>query len=391
MLLFSGLFGTLLTPGVLLLAKVRKSVWKSHAKVFGLLARLRIATVTTFFVYGFLNLVLLVADDIVGRLNGTKLLGHAEGTGFRGFNAMYFVIAAIWVFVMVKLTPMTAKPKGHFAKLSTVAIGIVSSFALFGAGLLYRDYQSNRQVERPQVAVAPPTTSLPTVTATPQSPPSANKTNAKAPDLELAQANLKGTAGLLPLSERYPEDPNVLRPLLFAFASRATGLTDAMSVAERLLRVSPEDAVDNDLRYLVRKATTTPGEASRIALDILANHMGSAGPDILYDLWVSEPKISKAAETLLSTPNVIAKESPSLSIAIALRNAKTCAARLPLLERAAGLGDKRSVAILFPLSSGAKRGCGKSKRYACPPICAEEARAYLQTVTKILERVPGAR
>jgi hypothetical protein len=217
------------------------------------------------------------------------------------------------------------------------------------------------------------------------------KTVKKAPTLELAQANIKGIAGLLPLSERYPEDPEVLRPLLYLLASRATGLSDSMSVAVRLLRVSPEDAFTSDLRYLIRKATLAPGEASKTAFNILAEHLGSVGPDILYDLWLNEPKVSKTAEQLLLSREVQQKFSPALAIAIELRNAKSCAARLPLLERAAGLGDKRSIAVLFPLSSGSKRGCGKWKRSACPPTCAEEARAYLQAIGKILERQPSGR
>ena len=390
LLLFSGLTGTLLTPALLLFAKVKKTVWTSHAKVFSLLSRLRTATLTTFFVYGFLNLVLLVADDVVGRMNGTNLLGHTLGTGFRGFNAMYFAIAAIWVTVTVYLSPASPKRKGRLATTLTLALGVACSAALLGGGLLFRAHQSSAPTAPLRATTTATVTANPAVTALTQTQDPKKKA-AKAPDVELAQATLKGTAGLLPLSERYPEDPNVLRPLLYAFASRATGLTDAMSVATRLLRVSPEDALETDLRYLVRKAATMPGEASRLAFEILSERMGSTGPDILYDLMGSEPKVAKTAEQLLVTPKVAAKFSPALAIAYELRNAKTCAARLPMLERAAGLGDKRSVTILFPLSSGSKRGCGRGKRYACPPICADEARAYLQTVTKILERVPTAR
>jgi hypothetical protein len=128
-----------------------------------------------------------------------------------------------------------------------------------------------------------------------------------------------------------------------------------------------------------------------LAFDIMTDEMGSVGADLLYDLMVSDPKVAKTAEQLLSTPKVTAKFSPALAIAYDLRNAKTCAARVPLLERAAGLGDKRSVSILFPLSAGSKRGCGHWKRSPCPAACAEEARAYVQAVTKILERQSAAR
>jgi hypothetical protein len=208
---------------------------------------------------------------------------------------------------------------------------------------------------------------------------------------ELTLANTKGIPGLLPLAERYPEDPDVLRPLLTAFASRATGLADAMAVAERLLKVAPEDARDTDLRYLVRKAATTPGEASRIALLIMTDLMGTTGPDLLYDLFVTEPKLARQAEQLLASPKVQMHFTPALAIAYDLRRANSCAARVPLLGRAAALGDRRSVAVLSPLSAGSKRGCGRLKRSPCSPACPEEARAYFQAITKILERQPSLR
>jgi hypothetical protein len=157
-------------------------------------------------------------------------------------------------------------------------------------------------------------------------------------------------------------------------------------VAARLLRVSPTDAVEPDLRYLVRKAATTPGQASQLAFDIMSEQMGSTGADLLYDLMLSEPKVAKTAEQLLMKPQVTASFSPALAIAYELRKAKSCADRLPLLERAAGLGDKRSVAILYPLSASSKHGCGKWKRSPCPAACPEEAAAYMQTVTQILGR-----
>src|SRR5690606_39423066 len=70
---------------------------------------------------------------------------------------------------------------------------------------------------------------------------------------ELVAAVSKGADGLLPLSERYPRDPAVLKPLVMAFASRATTLADAMAVTKRLFRVAPEEILDSELRFLVRR------------------------------------------------------------------------------------------------------------------------------------------
>lgn len=393
-LLFSGILGTLATPALLLLGKVRRTVWTSHAKVFALLFRLRAAALTAVFAYGGTALVLLVADDVAGRFTRTSLIGNTSGLGFRGFNAVFFAIALTWVTTSLYLTAKFPKGRKRRQAALAIATGCVVTGAFIAAGLAVRSHWSRRvavAAEAPQrVAV----TAAATAAATSPVAAKAETTKRKplrAPDVELARATVKGSAGLLPLSERYPEDPNVLRPLFYDFASRATGLADAMTIAKRLLQVSPEDAQDSDLRYLVRKAAASPGGPSRLALEILTDDMGPVGADLLYDLWTSEPKVAKTAEALLLAPSMKEKYSPALAIAMDLRRADSCAARVPLLERAAGLGDRRSVAILSPLSAGSKRGCGRWKRNPCPAACAEDARAYYQAITKILERQPTAR
>ncbi|MGC4066907.1 MAG: serine/threonine-protein kinase [Polyangiaceae bacterium] len=393
-LLSLGLAGTLATPIVLLLLRVRKTVWQSHAKVLSGLAQLRTVTVASLVAYGATTLTLLVADDVVGRLGFAPWLGHPLGAGFRGFNAVYFALALSWAAMAFLLT-RTAPKRRRF-----VSVLLVAATALASLGLLYGGFRFRQKMGTiaPPAAnmtrVAPPEPDVRSADVTTPVQPQTTRPALgvkHAPENELAAASLKGTAGLMPLLERYPEDPNVLRPLLYAFASRATGLGDAMSLAQRLLRVAKEEAQDGDLRYLVRKATLSSGETSKVAFAILTEQMGSVGADILYDLWLTEPKVAKQAEELLGTPKIQSTFSPALSIAYDLRRAKTCAARLPLLDRAAGLGDRRSVAILSALSAGSKRGCGRWKRSPCPPACAEEARAYFQAVTKILERQPAQR
>jgi serine/threonine-protein kinase len=393
-LLSLGLAGTLATPVVLLLARVRKTVWQSHAKVLGGLARLRAVTLASLMAYGATTLTVLVADDVLGRLAFAPWLGHPLGVGFRGFNAVYFALATLWAVAAFLLT-RTVPKRSRFVSLMLIATTALASLGLLYGGFRFRQAMGSVALSKPPSAsVTSPASDVRTanVTAPPQTQSSRPALAAKhAPENELAAASLKGTAGLMPLLDRFPEDPNVLRPLLYAFASRATGLGDAMSLAQRLLRVAPEEAQDGDLRYLVRKATLASGETSKVAFAILTDQMGSVGADILYDLWLTEPKVAKQAEELLGNPKIQSTFSPALSIAYDLRRAKSCAARLPLLDRAAGLGDRRSVAILSALSAGSKRGCGRWKRNPCPPACAEEARAYFQAVTKILERQPAQR
>lgn len=395
LLLAAAVIGTLLTPALLLLRRLKKTVWYSHARVLALLANLRFGVVSGLLAYGAAAFTLHMLDDAVGRLAPSRLLGLVNGSGFRGFNLVFFLVGATWSSLSLARHWGERRPPTRGREIWAVLIGIALTIGLLYAGLQWRlqaatseaaALAAERQRQLAEEAAE-------TEGANPAGSESAEEPSKprRASIDELAAANTKGIPGLLPLSERYPEDPEVLRPLFYAFASRATGLVDAMSIAERLLRAAPEDAHDPDLRYLIKKAATSPGEASRIAFGIMTDQMGSTGPDLLYDLYVGEPRVARQAEQLLLAPKVQARFTPALSVAFDLRRATNCAARLPMLARAAALGDRRSVVILSPLSAGSKRGCGRWKRSPCSPACPEEARAYYQTITKILERQPSAR
>jgi hypothetical protein len=236
----------------------------------------------------------------------------------------------------------------------------------------------------PAVPVAPPPSAGAPVPPPPPPPPRASSD-------ELAAAVAKGVDGLLPLAERYPHDPAVLKPLVIAFASRSTGLADAMVVATRLFDAAPEQAADEDLRFLVKKAAGTPGETSRLAFAALTEHMGSAGPDLLYELMLNDVKTTQRARDLLATPAVRSRASPALSVAYDLRLTSTCSAKVPLLSRAAELGDDRTISILSPLATGRPKGCGRRKRDPCPPPCAEEAKRFNETIARIVARGAAAR
>jgi hypothetical protein len=115
--------------------------------------------------------------------------------------------------------------------------------------------------------------------------------------------------------------------------------------------------------------------------------MGSVGPDLLYDLTISDARAAARADALLSTEAVRARATPAVLVANDLRKATTCAARVPLLERAAEFGDERSVATLSPLAASSRRGCGKKKKQPCPAKCPAEAERYLDAVSKIRARM----
>jgi hypothetical protein len=209
----------------------------------------------------------------------------------------------------------------------------------------------------------------------------------RATDEELATAIDLGVDGLLPLSERCPKDPQVLRALTMAFASRATGRADAMAVARRLFLISPEARQDKDMKVLVTRGAETPGEASKIAFELMTEHMGTAGPDLLYEIMLTRPSIAKRAREYLAMPAIREKATPALKIAYDLRKAADCKARLPLLGRAAQLGDERALGVLQPLVVGTKKGCGKWKNLPCPAPCAAQASEYQVAISSIAKRL----
>jgi hypothetical protein len=183
----------------------------------------------------------------------------------------------------------------------------------------------------------------------------------------------------------------VLRALLLAFASRANGLVDAMAIAKRLFEVAPEQANDKDVRFLVKRGAATPGQASALAFPLMAESMGSAGPDLLYELTLNDARASVRADELLASEAVRARATPALLIANDLRKAASCSARVPLLDRAVEVGDERSAAILAPLGATTKKGCGKKKRLPCPAACPAESERFLDAVSKIRARLAPAK
>jgi serine/threonine-protein kinase len=88
------------------------------------------------------------------------------------------------------------------------------------------------------------------------------------------------------------------------------------------------------------------GSAGRI-LDALSTRCGQEGIDVLYDLVATRGRAAAAlqAEAILRKPEVMAKASPPLQIAFALREAP-CVDKLGLLDRAVAEGDGRALVVL---------------------------------------------
>jgi serine/threonine-protein kinase len=410
-LILLGIAGTLLTPGLISIRRFKKSVWINHAKVLELLATVQSALMTAIVTYGLCAIGVRFLDDVVARFGVSPLLGQGGGAGWPGWNLLFFLIALSAGLIAGWRKRLSESDAGLVRVLVRpgllLAMTLVPAIVLY-AGLLWRTGSSATEALRevaatPEKVAAALTPPQPSVGTLPPQPPvtensGQERANApassvieRAPAQELADAASKGVDGLLPLAERFPQDPAVLKPLVLAFASRATGLADAMAVTKRLLQVAPEESRDQDLRFLVKKGAASPGEASRLAFELMSTQMGSTGPDLLYELYIGSPKASKRAQELLDIDAIKQKASPALLVAYELRKTESCAGRLKFLARAAELGDERSVAVLAPLSVGSKKGCGKWKRQPCPPACPAEAQRYSETVARINARLSQTR
>jgi len=400
-LIISSLIGTLITPIWLFIGYLRKRVWASHVRVLDHLRSIQQALLWGLAAYGAAALAVRCLDDFVGRFGAAYLFGRGPGANFGGWNVVFVVVALgisglSILYQRCSRSILTRMDRLKRWGLTVAGLSLLVAGVASGLGWrlhLARAEQSRLLVATPIPSVieldAPKEVPAVSVALMPSvAPLGSTKAIERAPADELAQASAKGAQGLAPLAKRYPRDPNVLKPLVFAFASRSTGLTDAMAIMQRLFDIAPEETRDSDLKFLLRRAANTPGETSVLAFSTMTEHMGAAGPDQLYELMITNSHLSKRADELLASEELQAIASPALKIAYELRTAPTCAARLPLLDRAAELGDLRTVAFLSPLTIGPKKGCGRWKRSPCLAPCAAEARQYTETVNRIMARQP---
>jgi tRNA A-37 threonylcarbamoyl transferase component Bud32 len=397
-LLLLAAIGTSLTPAILIVRQLRRDVWHNSARVLDLLARVRDPLLAALVALGLSLVALRFLDGVVARYATGGLLGSGAGMDWPGWNLLLPVVAGVAAGAELLRAKLYNDDATRLRRL-LLGPGLSTGVIALTVGVLYGGLEWHEAVAPPPSA-ARPAPPVPIVAVTPKPPvqpsaapveprpkPPEAKPIARASDEALATAIDLGVDGLLPLSERYPEDPQVLRALTMAFASRATGRVDAMAVAKRLFVVSPEARQDPDMKVLVTRGAETPGEAGKLAFELMVEHMGAAGPDLLYEIMLTRPSVTARARQYLEQPAIRDKATPALKIAYDLRKADDCEARLPLLGRAAQLGDERALAVLQPLVKGTKKGCGKWKNLPCAAPCAAQASEYQKTISSIARRL----
>ncbi|WP_437302045.1 hypothetical protein [Sorangium sp. So ce388] len=218
-----------------------------------------------------------------------------------------------------------------------------------------------------------------TAPAEPEVPAKAEPARAQPAEIESAQA--AGSAALGALAQRYPEDPAVVRALALAQA-REKAVAAALLTTKRLFELAPEEAGNDELRqFLLRTANGVP-DVALTALDLMAKHMGSRGPDLLYEV-VTAPKfgdwIRDNASRLLLESSVRQLATPALLIADDLRRTTECPTKA-LIARAREEGDVRSLHYIKSLLTPQR--CGRFRRCLKCGSVTKELRAAASVIEK---------
>ncbi len=396
------IIGTVATPGMLLLRHMRRRVWHNSARVAELLARARAVVYSAIVAYGLAALAVRAHD--AWQLRGAA----AENAVWSAWDVLLCAVAVIVGCAAALRGALLAKRPGRMRRL--LAGPVVALATLAAVAALMRIGFARSSMRAPLAAASAPAPEPPVAaksepsapTAVPSPPPlasaepaasetvpaeDAGAEPARATIAELDDAKKRGLAGWRELAERYPADPHVLEPLALAYGEKPETYAAALATLAKLFQVDRVTAKRTKIRALLVKLAFDEQYGDR-TLKLMAEDMGAAGPDLLYDLYVTAPAVRDRARALLRRPDVRKRATPALLVAFDVRSAPSCEARLTELPRARTDGDERTVAVLTMLSSNTQKGCGRKKRYPCPPPCAEQAAAFRDTAEQIKARLP---
>ncbi|XYH92574.1 hypothetical protein ACMHYB_32440 [Sorangium sp. So ce1128] len=233
-------------------------------------------------------------------------------------------------------------------------------------------------------APAPEPTTAP---AEPEVPAKAEPARAQPAEIEGAQA--AGSAALSSLAQRYPEDPAVLRALALA-QGREKATAAALLTAKRLFEIAPEETGNDELKQFLLRVANGPPDVALTALDLMAKHMGSRGPDLLYEV-ITAPKfgdwIRDNASRLLLDSSVRQLATPALLVADDLRRLTECPTKA-LIARAREEGDVRALHYIKSLLTPQR--CGRIRRCIKCGSIAKELRATASVIEKRKNEKPAA-
>ncbi len=375
------LFATLAaaSPAALWLRHIRRNVWNSTLRVLGLLTHVRSAVFVTIALYGASWLGFRLVDRVLPRFANAAHSAAPLGLHWSGWDVLLPALAVLTVLAVLTRRRLVQAPAARtgrrIAALALLLLPLLAAAATLQVGLRWQDRVAPR--------ITAEAKSSP-VRALPAAHPPMPVRSAEQLAAPVAPGVASAAAPAAPVEP--PADRRVLREAVRLHASKASGHSDALQAAARLFRLLPAQS-EPEVSLIVTQIAERGEPIATQALELAATEMGVPGHELLYRWLVTKPTLAPRAKQLLAVPATRASLSDGLAIAVDLRSATSCAARLPLLARAADVGDERALTALSALSSGTTRGCGRGKRKPCKPACVVEAAAFRQTMDKIQRRL----
>ncbi len=203
----------------------------------------------------------------------------------------------------------------------------------------------------------------------------------QAPEQELEAAKKKGAAALEPLAKRYDRDPTVHLELAKAYRLEKR-YGEVVGRIGHVVELEPQMRRDAEVATLLWQSAQMP-ESQEAAFALLEGPMASRGADILFDLSTTRgirADVKARAERYFQSESFAKVASDALKVAVALRNADTCAAKKALLPRAERHGDRRALKVLRTME--ATTGCGRRAKADCYP-CLREGSALAKAIDAI--------
>jgi hypothetical protein len=250
-------------------------------------------------------------------------------------------------------------------------IVLLISLLCLGIGLSVSLLTANKK-EPPIVAVASSASSAEPTKPTPTPLELAEQGNPQAVDnLEKISPAERSIEQALALSQGQAAEKRLALTHLRSTISKLGGAPDAEST-KRLVQFAKDP------------------DTAREVIGLFATLPGPLGPDLLYEFAndkKTSSELAKLADQLLLNKEVRPKASPALALALDLRDATTCEARRPLLEKAAEIGDRRMLTLAVSFIK--KTGCGDKGRDDCNPCLRDDNSKTLRTaLAKVQGRKP---
>lgn len=208
--------------------------------------------------------------------------------------------------------------------------------------------------------------------APPSTPPPVTSTQAP-PEPTFLEKVTTGDPEAIDQLEQKPVEQRTADEALALARGRTAMKRMEMTKLGETLADNPDLAQDPLMLRRLRKHAKDPEIADRV-LAIVAKMPGSAGGDLLYDVWFRTRKtspVAQLAEELMFSEDVRAKASPALSVVLDLRIEKDCAKVQEIVSHAEEHGDMRCLIPLGRLVP--KVGCGENKRQDCYPCLGNRA------------------